>query len=51
MTKCDELGCPNIRWEHTLQRDVCDQRYPEPEGCPLIEEQKREWARRKGRLE
>lgn len=40
MTFCEEVGCMNIRYDHTLERDVCDQRYPEPDGCPLIEERK-----------
>lgn len=39
MTFCEEIGCLNLRYDNMLERDVCDQRYPEPESCPLIKEQ------------
>lgn len=42
MTVCEEIGCPNLRYEHTLERDVCDQKFPEPKGCPLMEERTEE---------
>ena len=37
-TKCEELGCLNIRYDNILGRDVCDVKYDRPEGCPLDEE-------------
>ena len=39
MTKCDEIGCPNVKHDPLLERDVCDENWPRPEGCPLNEEE------------
>lgn len=39
MTKCEELGCANIRYDNILGRDVCDEKWPRPEDCPLNQEE------------
>lgn len=51
MTPCEKLCCDNLRYDNMLERDVCDQRFPEPEGCPLIEEQRRKVAEEKKKQE
>ena len=38
MTKCNEIGCPNVRYDSLLERDVCDDKWPRPKGCPLDNE-------------
>lgn len=39
MTFCEDIGCLNLKWNSQLERHVCDESYPRPDGCPLIEEE------------
>lgn len=49
MTVCEEIVCSNLRYDNMLERDVCDERYPRPKECPLIEEERERYDKRKSK--
>lgn len=38
MTKCEEIGCFNVRHDPELDQGICDGNWPRPDGYPLDED-------------
>lgn len=49
MIICKEIGCMNSRYDNMLERDVCDERYPRPDECPLTREERKKYDKRKSK--